>query len=292
MVKRIGLFWFLLLLSGICFAQSTDILRVEYSSLPKGDSGTNASRYRFLLNVPVKVGLDKYLVLGGEFNLIDFEITKEYPFDSSELNTLYVIDLNVGYIFNVNDDWRFVGIVTPRIASNLVNGLQGDDFLLNLTATMWKEKKDVDKPFRLILGLTYNSTTGLPFPLPLVNYHKRFHRSWSYTLGIPRTDFRYHLKDKHTIQMALFLDGYFVNVQNDILLPDGEFGSSVSLSAIVSALGYQYNISKRMSFYGVAGVTLNQSGLLRNNKREKVYTLNDKKAGGLYWKAGFKISIF
>jgi len=119
MVKRIGLFWFLLLLSGICFAQSTDILRVEYSSLPKGDSGTNASRYRFLLNVPVKVGLDKYLVLGGEFNLIDFEITKEYPFDSSELNTLYVIDLNVGYIFNVNDDWRFVGIVTPRIASNL-----------------------------------------------------------------------------------------------------------------------------------------------------------------------------
>jgi len=92
--------------------------------------------------------------------------------------------------------------------------------------------------------------------------------------------------------MALFLDGYFVNVQNDILLPDGSFGSSVSLSAIVSALGYQYNISKRMSFYGVAGVTLNQSGLLRNNKREKVYTLNDKKAGGLYWKAGFKISIF
>jgi len=292
MVKRIGLFWFLLLVSGICFAQSTDILRVEYSSLPKADSGANATRYRFLLNVPIKVGLDKYLVLGGEFNLIDFENTKEYPFDSSELNTLYVIDLNVGYIFKFNEDWRFVGIVTPRIASNLVNGLQGHDFLLNLTATMWKEKKDVEKPFRLILGLTYNSTTGLPFPLPLVNYHKRFHRSWSYSLGIPRTDFRYHLKDKHTIQMALFLDGYFVNVQNDILLPDGELGSSVSLSAIVGALGYQYNINKRMSFYAIGGVTLNQQGLLRNSKREKVYTLNDKKAGGLYWKAGFKISIF
>jgi len=292
MIRYIWVLAFILLLSEVSFAQSTDILRVEYTSLPKGDSGTNASRYRFLLNVPIKVGLDKYLVLGGEVNLIDFEITKEYPFDSSEINTLYVIDFNAGYIFKVSEDWRFVGIVTPRIASNLVNGLQGDDFLLNLTATMWKEKMDLDKPFRLILGLTYNSTTGLPFPLPLINYYKRFHRSWSYSLGIPRTDLRYHIKDNHTLQMALFLDGYFVNVQNDILLPDGELGSSISLSAIIMALGYQYNISKRISFYGIGGVTLNQRGLLRNDKREKVYTLNDKNAGGIYWKAGFKISIF
>jgi len=292
MIRYIWVLAFILLLSEVSFAQSTDILRVEYTSLPKGDSGTNASRYRLLLNVPIKVGLDKYLVLGGEVNLIDFEITKEYPFDSSEINTLYVIDFNAGYIFKVSEDWRFVGIVTPRIASNLVNGLQGDDFLLNLTATMWKEKMDLDKPFRLILGLTYNSTTGLPFPLPLINYYKRFHRSWSYSLGIPRTDLRYHIKDNHTLQMALFLDGYFVNVQNDILLPDGELGSSISLSAIIMALGYQYNISKRISFYGIGGVTLNQRGLLRNDKREKVYTLNDKNAGGIYWKAGFKISIF
>lgn len=292
MVKRFALFWFLLVVNSICIAQSTDIFRVEYTSLPKGDSGTNASRYRLLLNVPVKVGLDKYLVLGGEFNLIDFEITKEYPFDASELNTLYIIDLNLGYIFNVNEDWRFVGIATPRIASNLVEGLQGNDFLLNLTATMWKEKKDVEKPFRLVLGLTYNSTTGLPFPLPLINYHKRFHRNWSYSLGIPRTDLRYHIKDNHSLRMALFLDGYFVNVQNDILLPDGELGSSVSLSAIVLALSYQYNITKRSAFYVTGGVTLNQSGLLRNDNRKKVYTLNDKKAGGIYWKAGFKISIF
>ncbi len=292
MIKYFLLFYFLFLVSGISFAQSTDIFRVEYTSLPKEETGNSGSRYRVLLNVPIKVGLDKYLVLGGEFDLIDFDSNTEYPFDSSELKTLYVIDLNVGYIFKLNEDWRFVGIVTPRIASNLVNGLQRDDFLLNLTATIWKEKKDIDKPFRLILGLTYNSTTGLPFPLPLVNYHKRFHRSWSYTLGIPRTDFKYHLKDKHTLQMALFLDGYFVNVQNDILLPDGELGSAISLSAIVGALGYQYNINKRMSFYGVAGVTLNQLGLLRNDNREKVYTLTEKKAGSLYWKAGFKISIF
>ncbi len=292
MIRYVLLFALLLLVNEICFAQSTDILRVEYTSIPKRDSGNNASRYRLMLNVPVKVGWDKYLVLGGEFSHIDFEITKEYPFDSSELNSLYVIDLNVGYIFKVNEDWRFVGIVTPRIASNLVNGLQGDDFLLNLTATMWKEKKNIDKPFRLVLGLTYNSTTGLPFPLPLINYHKRFHRSWSYSLGIPRTDFRYHIRDKHTLQMALFLDGYFVNVQNDILLPDGEFGSSISLSAIIGAVGYQYNISKRMSFYGIGGVTLNQRGLLRNDERKKVYTLNEKNAGGIYWKAGFKISIF
>jgi hypothetical protein len=292
MIRRFGLLYLLLFINGISIAQSSEIFKVEYSSLPNSDSGTNTSRYRVLLNVPIKVGLENYMVLGSDFSLINFESTKEYPFDDSELNKLYIIDLNVGYILKLNEEWRFVGIVTPRLASNFVNGIEGEDFKLNLTATIWKEKKDADKPFRLIVGLTYNSTTGLPVPLPLINYHKRFHRNWSYSLGIPRTDLRYHISEKHTLQMALFLDGYFVNVQNDILLPDGELGSSLSLSAVVSAIGYQYNISKRMSFYGIFGYTLSQQGLLRNDKREKVYILNVDKSGGVYWKAGFKVSIF
>ena len=90
--------------------------------------------------------------------------------------------------------------------------------------------------------------------------------------------------------MALFLDGYFVNAQNDIILPDNELGSAISLSALVSAFGYQFNVSKMASFYAFAGYTLFQNGLLRDDKRNNVFNLNND--GSLYFKAGFKVSIF
>ncbi|MCX2720516.1 DUF6268 family outer membrane beta-barrel protein [Lentiprolixibacter aurantiacus] len=270
--------------------QSTDLLRLEYTNVPNGDSGVETSRYRFLLNIPFKLKGGQYLIVGSEYNYIDFDTTRDFPFDDSELEHLHVIDLNLGYIFKWNKDWRFVGILTPRLASNLVTDIVGRDFLLNLTATFWKEVSDTEKPFRLVLGLTYNSTTGLPFPMPLINYYRRFDPSWSFTLGIPRSDFRYHISEKNTLLMALFLDGYFVNAQNDIILPDNDLGSAISLSALVSALGYQFNISKMASFYGFAGYTLLQNGVLRDDKRNNVFNLNND--GSLYFKVGFKVSIF
>ncbi len=290
MMKPIGGIWCFIFCTTICFSQSTDILRAEYTLLPKNDSEIEISRYRFLVNVPVKVGLDKYLVIGGEYNVIDFDSSRSFPFDDSELSRLHVIDLNIGYIFKWNPNWRFVSIITPRLASNFIDGILIDDFRLNLTATMWKERMDIEKPFRLVLGLTYNSATGLPIPLPLINYYKRFHPNWSYTLGVPRMNFKYHANEKHTLQTVLLLDGYFVNAQNDIVLPDNDLGSAISLSVLVGGVGYQYNITKSMSFYGLAGYTISQRGLLRDDKRNNVFILNEE--GSLYFKAGFKIAIF
>jgi hypothetical protein len=81
-----------------------------------------------------------------------------------------------------------------------------------------------------------------------------------------------------------------VNIQNDILLPDDNLGSSLSLSAVVGALGYQYNISRVMSLYAWGGYTLRGSSILRDDKRKKVFVISDNP--GFYFKAGFKISIF
>lgn len=290
MLKLTGLLSILLLFGVLGYSQSSDILRAEYTVLPRNDSEIEVARYRFLVNVPIKLGEDKYLVTGADYNLIDFDGASNYPFDDSELNVLHVIDLNLGYIFKLNSEWRAVGIVTPRLASNFTDGIVGRDFKLNLAATIWKEKKDVEKPFRIVLGLSFNSTTGLPIPLPVVSYYKRFHQKWSYSVGIPKSSFRYHLTDKHLLQTALFLDGYFVNIQNDILVPDNDLASSISLSALVGVLGYQYKINKNMSFYGQAGFTITQRGLLRDDKRNNVFVLTD--VGNFYFRTGFKISIF
>jgi len=290
MLKKSHLLLIISFIGVIGFSQSTDILRVEYTVLPRTKTDIEVARYRFLFNLPIKLSENNYLVTGGEYNLVDFDSSEALPFDARELNTLHVIDLNLGYITRWNENWRFVGIISPRIASNLIEGLQVDDLRLNLTATLWKERKDIEQPFRLVLGLTYNSTTGLPVPLPLISYYKRFHPNWSFTLGIPRMNFKYHMNKRHTLQMALLLDGYFVNAQDDIILPDNEFGSSISLSALIGAFGYQYNITKSMSFYGLAGFTLSRKGVLRDEKRNNVFILSEQ--GSLYFKTGFKIAIF
>lgn len=274
----------------VCHAQTSDILRLEYTIIPRDDSQIQVARYRLALNLPIKVGEERYFVVGSEYNQVAFNSREALPFDDSQLNRLHVIDLNLGYIFKLNDNWRLISVATPRLASNFTDGVVGRDFKLNLAATLWKERMDADKPFRIILGLTYNSTTGLPVPLPLINYTRRFHPDWSFVLGVPRNSLRYHLGKKHMFQTALFLDGYFVNIQNDIVLPDDSLASSISLSALIGALGYQYSITKNMSVYLLSGYALTQKGLLRDDKRMNVYVLNDK--GNIYFRTGFKIGIF
>lgn len=293
MVKRIlqiACFFLILIQSMVSFSQSTDLVRVEYLRIPENDTGIQTSRYKFLINVPIKVNESNYIVVGGEYNQFDVDFSADLPFDKAELQKLHIIDMNLGYITKWNENWRFIGIITPRLASNFTERARSDDFFFNATATLWKEKKDIEKPFRLVLGLTFNSTTGLPIPLPLVSYYKRFHPNWSYTLGIPKMNFKYYPSEKHTLQMALLLDGYFINIQDDIVLPDNTLGSRISLSALIGVVGYQYNITKMMSLYVLAGRSFLQEGILRNDRRDRTFLLNDE--ANFYLRTGFKISIF
>ncbi len=216
--------------------------------------------------------------------------SNDLPFDKSELIRFHIVDFNLGIITKLNENWNFIGILTPRLASNFVTGTITDDFFMNATATIWKERPNADKPYRLVLGLTYNSTTGLPVPLPLINYYKRFHPNWSYTLGIPRNNFRYHINKKHLVELALFLDGYFINLQNNIDLESGQVASKISLTALVGSFGYQYNISKRMSLFVTLGTSVLQEGKLRNDNQEEVFLLNNE--SNFYLRTGFKIGIF
>ena len=87
---------------------------------------------------------------------------------------------------------------------------------------------------------------------------------------------KYFTKKGHFFQTELFLDGYYVNIQNNILLPGNN-------------LGYQYKITKDMSVYLIGGHSLFQNGVLRDADRNDIFTLNDE--AGLYFRTGFRIGI-
>lgn len=281
-----------LLITSFLGAQTPDLFRLEYTNLPKNSSGIQTNRYRALLNVPIKLSENKnYIIVGGEYNSYTFDYTEPLSFTTETIERVQQIDINLGYTFKWNEDWRFVGVMTPRWASNFEKGWQKNDFSLNATASIWKEKRNTDKPYRLIFGLTFNSASGLLFPLPVINYFKRIHPNWSYTVGVPRTDFKYYsANEKHIFQLALFLDGYFMNIQNDLVVSSSFTAENISLSAIVGVAGYQYKISKGVSFYGIFGHTLWQRQQLRDADRNLAFILNDR--GNIYLRTGFKIGIF
>ncbi|MCK0160314.1 DUF6268 family outer membrane beta-barrel protein [Muricauda sp. F6463D] len=241
--------------------------------------------------MPIKLNDKKdYLVVGTEYNRFDMGYSGNLPFDKKEMIRFHVIDFNIGYIKKWNDNWNLVTILTPRLASNLLDGVTRDDFFMNTSAVFWKEKSKADKPFRLVLGLTYNSTTGIPVPLPLIHYYRRFSPDWSFVIGVPKSNLKYHINKKHSLELALFLDGYFMNLQNNIELNNGLIASRISFSSLVGTLGYQYNFSKTVSFFALAGSTLVQEGKLRNRERGEVYLFNND--SNFYIRTGFKIGIF
>jgi long-subunit fatty acid transport protein len=270
-------------------AQSPDIFRLEYMLMPKNKADAELSRIKLVANVPLKVKESDNIILGAEYNYLSQEFGDNSSFGMQGIKNLHVVDLNLAYVYKYNEDWRFIGVATPRLSSTLTNNLVQGDVSINVTVGAFKDKQNIDKPMRLVLGIAYNSTVALRIPLPIVYYEKKFHPKWTYVVGVPKTGFKYHLKKNKMIQTEIILDGYFVNLQNNIILPNMGFASSISSSAALITIGYQHNITKNMSFYGYAGHTLFQDGVLRDKDRNDIFTLNDEPS--LYFRTGFRIGI-
>lgn len=279
-----------LLLVGLkSMAQSPDIFRLEYMIMPKNKAEAELSRYKIVANVPFKVREVDNLIVGTEYNYLSYKIGANPALNNEELKSLHIVDLNMAYVYKHNENWRYIGVVTPRLSSTLNNSLEHGDMSVNVTVGAFKDRQDIEKPMRLVLGIAYNSTVALRIPLPIIYYEKRFHPKWTYVVGVPKTGMKYHLNKNQMIQTEFILDGYFVNLQNNIILPNTGFAASISSSAALFTIGYQYNISKSMSFYGYAGHTLFQDGVLRDQDRNDIFTLNDEPS--FYFRTGFRIGI-
>lgn len=290
-IKTYQLCFIFFLITQGASAQLSDLLRLEYSFIPKRESENKYNRFRGLFNYPIKVGEDQYLIVGGEYNRIILNFEDSYSFETEGLKRVHVIDATLGYTFKVNDDWRLAARVTPRIASTLTSKITGEDFFINggVYAILDKRKAtDIKRPYRLIFGLVYNSTTGLPFPLPMLNYYRKVNENWSYTLGIPKSNLKYYFNDKNIVQTFITLDGYYAHIQNAVNV-NNQSAQHISLRVIVGGLGYEYNFTKNLVAYMYTGYTLSQKSILRDQHSDKVFTLDD--VNTVYLRTGIKFKI-
>ncbi|WP_296323080.1 DUF6268 family outer membrane beta-barrel protein [Winogradskyella sp.] len=272
-------------------AQLTDLARLEYSFIPSSKSEDQYTRLRALLNYPIKIKNDNYLIIGAEYNRVLLNLREDYPFDVSGLDALNIIDLNIAYTFKSNENWRIGLKVNPRIASTLNSTITKDDIFLNGGVFFIKDRtkaKDIKRPYRLIIGVTYNTTAGIPFPLPFVNYFRRINQKWSVSAGIPKSNLKYYFNESSTLQLFTSVDGYFANIQNPIMV-DGNEANNISLSVIVGGLGYEYSFTDYLVGYLYSGYTFRLNNILRNDDRDRILQLDQTNA--FYLRTGIKFRL-
>lgn len=272
-------------------AQLTDLARLEYSFIPSKASEDQYTRLRTILNYPIKIKEKNYLVVGAEYNQIILNLEEDYPFNKEDLKRLHIIDFNLGYTFKWNTNWRLGFKINPRIASTLNAKITMDDVFLNGGIFAIKDRtdaKDIKRPYRLVVGLTYNTTAGIPFPLPFINYFRRINEKWSFSAGVPKSNLKYYFNEKNIVQTFLGLDGYFANIQNPIVT-NNKLANSISLSVAIGGFGYEHCFTKHIVAYSYVGYTLRLNNVLRNEDREELFQLNNLNT--FYFRTGLKFKI-
>ena len=290
-IVRLIIFIAILFVSEFIQAQLTDLARLEYSFIPKSNSEDQYTRLRAMFNFPIETSEDSYLIFGAEYNRIILNLEDNYPFDKSFLETINVIDLNIAYTFKTSEKWRLGLKFSPRIASTLTEGLTAKDVYLNGGVFFIKDRtkaEDLKNPYRLIIGLTYNSTTGLPIPLPFVSYFRVINDKWTYTAGVPKSNLKYIFNEKNNMQLFATLDGYYAHVQKPAVVL-GKRVDNISMSVVVGGLGYEYCFTKHLVAYMYTGYTFRLNNVLRNKNRDEVFKLDDVNA--FYLRTGLKFKI-
>lgn len=291
MIKHFKILLAFLLMGSFANAQSTDVARIEYVNIPFPKSKNSIRRYRALLQVPIPLDKkkNKFLIIGGDYRNLDLNIGDKVPFDAAQVGSLQRLDVYLGYVFKISENWRFGVKGGIRIASTFTHAAGGDDYIYTtgIYAINDMTHAGLAKPYRWILGLDYTTTPGRWYPLPLINYYREFRKNWTFTLGVPNTNVRHYLNDDHSdaLQAILGLDNFFSNLQRPISI-GGRNAENISMTIVLAGLGYEHYFTEHFLFYGYVMHGLYTDYRLRNNNRDKIYTINTKNP--FYFKTGLR----
>lgn len=273
--------------------QFTDLARIDYTILPSVNSKFEFNRTRFIFNYPIKLGRN-YAFLGLDYSNINIIYGQDpTPFEKEEIDGFQLLDLNLGYTFKINEDWRFAIRVSPGISSNLkADQLSFSDVVLSSDAVIIRNRKDegyTRKPNRLILGLSYSGNRGFPFPLPFISYYRKFTPHFSYNVGVPRTNLQYHISEKHRLKIYAQLDGLTANIQNGILIGE-EKAERYNMSLILLGLQYEFHFWDNFEFFVRTSSILDRNVELRDSENQGIFTIDS--SSGISFRIGLRAKVF
>ncbi|MGJ8738373.1 DUF6268 family outer membrane beta-barrel protein [Zobellia laminariae] len=283
----------LLLGIGNCSAQLSDLAKIDYTRLPKGDSEVGYDRLRGVFNYPIKVNDGSYFLVGMDYSKIELSFDESVTnFDITAIEDFQLLDINLGYTYKMKGDWRFGARFSTGYSSNLVRKLSVEDAVFSGDVVFINDKRKdstVSKPYRLIIGVSYAENRGIPFPIPFISYYRKFHQNWSYKLGVPKMNLQYHLSEKSRFKLVAELDGFTANIQDGILVNEDEIAHTANMSIIIAGLRYEYKFTKHLELY------FNVSNILRSNAKLKDNdnnTVNSVRKNNIYYlRTGVRFKI-
>jgi hypothetical protein len=284
----------LFLFSSMTYAQLSDLAKIDYTILPRGNSGIEYNRTRGLFNYPIKLKKEgTYFLLGFDYSNIQLVMDDNPSFDKEALRDFQLLDLNIGYTTLLKNDWRLGVRLTPGISSNrTASDLGFEDLVLSADIVFIKDKKkdpSVERPWSLIVGISYSGNSGFPFPLPFISYYRKFNTKWSYNLGIPKTNLQYHISEKHGLKSYVTLDGFTSNLQRGVLIDNNEVAESINMSLLLGGMQYEYHFTKHIQFSASASYVISSSVQLRDENKDNVNELDS--SNSLYLRTSVRIKI-
>ncbi len=283
----------LLHISTISYAQLSDLAKIDYTKLPKGTSDVGYDRLRGLFNYPIKVNDGGFFLIGLDYSKIELSFDNNIDaFDINAIEDFQLLDLNIGYTFKMNENWRFGARFTPGFSSNLVKELSFEDVVFSGDIVFIKDKKNdenLKKPYRLILGISYSGNRGIPFPIPFISYYRKFHPNWSYKFGIPKSNLQYHLSKKSRFKVIAELDGFTSNIQGGLLVNGDELADKANMVIIIGGLRYEYKFTDHIELYFNIAHIMSSSAKLKDRKNKTVISVN--KSNIYYFRSGIRFKI-
>ena len=280
-------------ISTISYAQLSDLAKIDYTKLPKGTSDVGYDRLRGLFNFPIKVNDGSFFLIGLDYSKIELSFDNNIDaFDIDAIEGFQLLDLNIGYTFKMNENWRFGARFTPGFSSNLVKELSFEDVVFSGDIVFINDKKDDKndkKTYRLILGVSYSGNRGIPFPIPFISYYRKFHPNWSYKFGIPKTNLQYHLSKRSRFKLIAELDGFTSNIQGGLLVNGDKLADKANMAIIIGGLRYEYKFTDHIELYFNVAHILSSSAKLKDRKNNTVISVN--KSNTYYLRSGIRLKI-
>jgi len=285
----------LLLLSGVAQGQISDLARVEYTVLPRNNSTLAYNRIRTLFNYPIRLKKEgAYWVAGIDFSYINTANKKNtLPFDIEKLSSFSIFNINNGYTAKLKNNWRYGIRLQTGFSSNLSEDkLKFEDIAFSGDLVFIKNNKDnpkVKKPNRLIIGISLSQNRGFPI-LPFILYYRKFHKKWSYLLGVPKTNIQYHINTKNRLKLIARLDGFSANLQQEITIPNQQ-GSATRFRnrLIIGGIRYEHKFTKHLEYYINGSYILDNAYELRDEDLNTFFDFTN--LSKFYLKSGIRFKL-
>src|SRR5690606_35554703 len=114
-------------------AQTSDLFRIEYMNIPNSNTKNTISRFRTIIQAPLKVSETNYIVVGGEYRYLDLKLDN-VAFSTDDLGSVQRIEATLGFLHRSSTtDWMYAGKAGARISSNFETTLTADDYIYIVT---------------------------------------------------------------------------------------------------------------------------------------------------------------